>query len=145
MSLSDLINEQTDAIVNPTDGELKLEGNLSKEIVSKGGSVITEECRTRGHIPAGGTVVTPGGALSCRHMMHVVAPDNMQECERAVRAVIQAAVANFKSISFPPIAAGVKALPLDQMAGCIVDSLADANNQTNTGSLNLVRLVGFSA
>ena len=143
--LGDLTDEQTDAIVNPTDDQLMLEGNLYKAIESKGGSVITAECRLYGCIPVGGTVVTNGGALSCRHVVHVVAPDDLQECERAVRAVIQAAVANnFKSISFPPIVTS-EGLPLDQMAGCIVNTLADADNQTNTGSLNLVRLVGFSA
>ena len=143
VSWGDLTDEKTDAIVNPTDDEFMLRSNLSKEIVSKGGSIITEECRTCGRIPAGGTVVTSGGELSCRHVVHVVSPDDLQECERAVRAIIQAAVANeFKSISFPHFRG--KRLQLDQMAGCVVDTLADSANQKITGSLTLVRLVGYS-
>ena len=61
------------------------------------GSVITEECRTRGRIPVSGTVVTRGGALSCRHVLHVVAPDDLQECQRAVQVDIQSAVAKQSS------------------------------------------------
>ena len=101
--LGDITDEQTEAIVNPTDDELQLDGKLSKAIVSKGGSVITEECRTRGSIAAGGTVVTSGGSLSCRLVVHVVAPDDMQQCQRAVMAVFrQRSPTNFNPSSFRP-------------------------------------------
>ena len=103
-------------------------------------------CPTRGSISVGGTVVTTGGALSCRHVVHVVSPDELQECERTVRAVLQAAVANeLTSLSFPPIGAGGKGLSLDPVACCIVNILTDAANQNDTGSLTLVQHVGFSS
>ena len=145
VALGDLTDEKTDAIVNPTDDKFQLDGILSKAIVSKGGFAIAKECRTFGSVPTGGTVVTNGGALPCRHVVHVVSPDDLLQCRQAVQAVLQGAAAKkFTSISFPPIGAGGKKLPLDQVANCIVETLADAANQKNIGSIKLVRLVGFT-
>lgn len=144
VALGSLTDEQSDAIVNPSNETLGLDGNLSQAIVANGGDSIAKECLAIGSIPADGAVVTGAGSLQCKHIVHVVSPSNVQECEQAVCAAIKsAALKGVKSLTFPPIGGGAHNVPLDEVAGCIVDTLAEAANRNDIGSLTLVRLVGF--
>ena len=89
-------------------------------------------------------MVTGTGSLSCRHIVHVVSPVNLQACQQAVRAAIKAAASKeITSLAFPPVGGGGGNLPLDQVVGTIVDTLANSANQNDIGGLTLIRLIGY--
>ena len=139
------LTNKTDAIVNPTDDELQLDGKLSKGIVSKGGSVITEEYRTRERIPADGTVINSGEALmpprgACRVPRRLAGMPTSSAGSASGSGRLRVQISLVSSIG-----TGWNGLPLNPVAGSILDTIVDAMNQNSSGSLTrLVRLVGFT-
>ena len=143
MALGSLTHEWTDAIVNPSNETLGLTGNLARAIVT-GGPKIEQQCRAHGSIPQGGAVVTTGGALGCRFVVHIVSPGTLYECNQVVKVAIQAAAQNnCKSIAFPPFGVLGSGLPLDQVAGYMVDTLVEAVKSNDISLIARIRLVGF--
>ncbi|MEE8268629.1 MAG: macro domain-containing protein, partial [Nitrospinaceae bacterium] len=70
----DITESDTDAIVNAANSQLTLGAGVAGAIRSKGGPSIQEECNAIGHCPVGGAVITGGGNLKARHVIHTVGP-----------------------------------------------------------------------
>ena len=143
VALGILADEQTDAIVNPTNEKLELTGSISRHILPKGGPAIAEELRALGRFPAFGAVVTSGGALPCHYVVHFESPRNLNQCRQAVMETLQASInKKFNSIALPLLCSPASELPLDSVASCIVQTLVDAASRNSLDALKLIRLVG---
>jgi len=70
----DITESDTDAIVNAANSQLVLGAGVAGAIRTKGGPAIQEECNAIGHCPVGGAVITSGGNLKARHVIHAVGP-----------------------------------------------------------------------
>ena len=68
------VNLQVDAIVNSTDTSLQLDVDpLSRSILKVGGKTLREECQKNapdGKLEHGEVVVTSGGQLKCKLVIH---------------------------------------------------------------------------
>jgi len=75
---ADLTEENTDAIVNAANSYLLGGGGVDGAIHAAGGPAILAECRKIvgkiGTLPAGKAVITTGGRLSAKHVIHTVGP-----------------------------------------------------------------------
>ena len=70
----DITEQDTDAIVNAANAQLILGAGVAGAIKRKGGPKIQKECNEiRGTI-VGGAVITSGGNLKARHVIHAVGP-----------------------------------------------------------------------
>ncbi|MDZ7261405.1 MAG: macro domain-containing protein, partial [candidate division KSB1 bacterium] len=70
----DITEMDTDAIVNAANAQLILGGGVAGAIRRKGGPKIQEECNKIGGTFVGGAVITTGGNLKARHVIHAVGP-----------------------------------------------------------------------
>ena len=76
----DITNMNTDAIVNAANSTLMGGGGVDGAIHRKGGPKILEECKKiratewPNGLPTGKAVVTSGGNLKARHVIHTVGP-----------------------------------------------------------------------
>ena len=68
----DITESDTDAIVNAANSELILGGGVAGAIRKKGGPTIQQECDAIGECPVGGAVITSGGNLNARYVIHAV-------------------------------------------------------------------------
>ena len=76
----DITDQEVDAIVNAANSTLLGGGGVDGAIHRKGGPMILEECkRVRQRdfpagLPSGGAVITTGGRLKAKHVIHTVGP-----------------------------------------------------------------------
>ncbi len=121
----DITESDTDAIVNAANSQLILGAGVAGAIRTKGGPSIQEECNAIGHCPVGGAVITGGGDLKARHVIHAVGPRQGEgnEEEKLKNATLNSLKVadqnNLKSITFPAISTGIFGFPLDACA-CIM-------------------------
>ncbi len=118
----DITEQATDAIVNPANSGLILGGGVAGAIRRKGGPKIQEECNKIGGTPVGTAVITTGGNLKARHVIHAVGPqmgegDEDRKLRNATLDSLKLADENkLKSITFPAIATGIFGYPIDRCA-----------------------------
>jgi O-acetyl-ADP-ribose deacetylase len=139
----DITESDTDAIVNAANSQLILGAGVAGAIRTKGGPSIQEECNAIGHCPVGEAVITGGGKLKARHVIHAVGPrqgegDEEEKLKNATLNSLKVADQNhLKSITFPAISTGVYGFPLDACARIMLTTTRDYL----TGSTKLKRVV----
>jgi O-acetyl-ADP-ribose deacetylase (regulator of RNase III) len=149
----DLTAQDVDAIVNAANEHLAHGGGVAAAIVRAGGRVIQEEStawvRKHGPVPEGTAVVTTGGALLARWVIHVVGPrhrpaqDNEGLLRRAVEAALEAgAREGARSIAFPAISSGIFGYPTAEATAVIARTCSNWLGE-HPGSFDEIRLVGF--
>ncbi len=122
----DITEMDTDAIVNAANQHLQHGGGVAGAIVRKGGRVIQEESDRIGGVPVGGAVVTGGGALRARHVIHAVGPmmgegDEDRKLRDATRnSLARADEHGLATIAFPAISTGIFGYPIDRCAGIML-------------------------
>lgn len=124
----DITRQTTDAIVNAANSSLMGGGGVDGAIHRAGGPAILEECKSivkdRGRLPTGKAVITTGGNLKARNVIHTVGPvwHGGAGGEAALLAsayresLALAAASGLKTISFPSISTGAYGYPVDSAA-----------------------------
>ena len=120
----DITLAEVDAIVNPANEGLQLGSGVAGAIRRRGGPSIQEECDRIGHCPTGEAVVTGGGDLPTRWVIHAVGPvwrGGGAGEEEALGSAVRAALARAqeigaRSVALPAISTGVFGFPLDRAA-----------------------------
>jgi len=124
----DITEMETDAIVNAANASLMGGGGVDGAIHRKGGPKILEECkRIRATewpqgLPTGKAVITSGGNLKAKHVIHTVGPvwrgGNRGEPELLAQAYqnsLRLAVAEeLKTVAFPSISTGAYGYPVEE-------------------------------
>jgi len=116
----DIAEQDTDAVVTAAHWRLNKGMGTDGTIHSKGGPAIYDECRRIGGCPIGDAVITTGGNLKARHVVHAVGPvwhggdeDEPKLLASAYRRSLEVAVQNgLHSISFPSISTGAFGYPI---------------------------------
>jgi O-acetyl-ADP-ribose deacetylase len=70
----DLTQQDTEAIVNAANEQLRVGGGVDGAINRAGGPRIQEEARRIGYCPTGQAVITTGGNLKAKYVIHTVGP-----------------------------------------------------------------------
>ena len=150
----DITRQATDAIVNAANSGLMGGGGVDGAIHRAGGPAIMEECRRIrgkiGRLPAGQAVITTGGRLKARHVIHTVGPvwhgGTSGEAETLASAHREslklAAEKGLKSISFPAISTGAYGYPMEAAARIALETAMDFAEQEDS-SLKEVAFVLF--
>jgi O-acetyl-ADP-ribose deacetylase (regulator of RNase III) len=118
----DITEMETDAIVNAANAQLVMGGGVAGAIKRKGGPAIQEECNRIGGTHVGGAVITTGGNLKAKHVIHAVGPrmgegDEDTKLKDATLNSLKIADQHYlESISFPAISTGIFGYPLDRCA-----------------------------
>jgi O-acetyl-ADP-ribose deacetylase (regulator of RNase III) len=127
----DITEQATDAIVNPANEALVLGGGVAGAIRAKGGPAIQKECDAIGGTHVGGAVITTGGKLKARHVIHAVGPrmgegDEDRKLRDATRnSLMLADQHKLKSLSFPAISTGIFGYPIDRCAKIMLQTTID--------------------
>ncbi|MEO8514489.1 MAG: macro domain-containing protein [Ignavibacteria bacterium] len=124
---------ETDAIVNPANTFLMHTGGLALQIAKRGGMIVQQESKKIGNVPTGSAVITTGGNMKTKHVIHAVGPKYKDgksgEAEKLSSAVNSAlSVAELKkltSIAIPAISSGIYGYPVEESSKIIVDTVIE--------------------
>jgi len=116
-----------DAFVFDITEDVKLGSGFGSAIQQRGGVKIQEALDTIGRCPVGEAVVTTGGLLKAKHIIHAngpkfCEPDEEGKLRRATEAALQLADENgVETLALPPMGTGLYQVPLDLCARVMVD------------------------
>jgi O-acetyl-ADP-ribose deacetylase (regulator of RNase III) len=135
---ADITAETTDAIVNAANSSLLGGGGVDGAIHRGGGPAILAECRQIaskiGTLRAGNAVITTGGHLAAKHVIHTVGPiyrggehgeaKTLASCHReSVRLADEYGLA---SLAVPAISTGAYGYPVSDAAAIAISSTLEA-------------------
>jgi O-acetyl-ADP-ribose deacetylase (regulator of RNase III) len=133
----DITKVIVDAIVNAANTSLLGGGGVDGAIHRAGGKAILEECRKivarQGGCKTGEAVITSGGNLPAKFVIHTVGPvwnggqnNEARKLSNCYRNSLQLAVENnCKSIAFPNISTGVYRFPKEEAATIAVNAVSE--------------------
>jgi len=154
LKVGDLTRERVDAIVNAANSSLLGGGGVDGAIHRAGGPAILEDCRKIvekiGRLETGRAVITTGGNLPARHVVHTVGPvwhggkrGEPQLLADAYRSSLTVAEENgLKTVAFPGISTGVYGYPMSSAARAALVTITEYLKEGS--SLEEITIVLFS-
>lgn len=132
---ADITKMCVDAIVNAANTSLLGGGGVDGAIHRAGGPSILNECieirNKQGGCPVGEAVITTGGDLPAKYVIHTVGPvwnggrsnerELLANCYR--NSLLLAVENNIKSIAFPNISTGIYHFPKEEASGIAVSEV----------------------
>lgn len=149
----DLTKQDVEAIVNAANSGLRGGGGVDGAIHRAAGKVIDDECRLIiekiGHLKTGEAVITTGGNLKARYVIHAVGPiwrgGNENEMDLLADAYKNslkiAEERGIKSIAFPNISTGIFGFPKDLAAKVAIETVCESLKTLK--SINEIRFVCY--
>ncbi|HDP69661.1 MAG TPA: O-acetyl-ADP-ribose deacetylase [Actinobacteria bacterium] len=133
----DITKQSVETIVNAANGRLMGGGGVDGAIHRAGGPEILEECKEIikkiGRLPTGKAVITTGGNLPAKYVIHTVGPiwrgGSSGEPELLKNAYVSslklAMEKEIKTIAFPSISTGAYRYPLKEAAKIAIKTVVD--------------------
>jgi len=149
----DITTLTVDAIVNAANNRLIGGGGVDGAIHRAGGPQISQECaairRESGGCKTGEAVITSGGFLPCKYVIHTVGPvwhggmkgerELLSSCY--IDSLKLAQEYGIKSIAFPNISTGIYGYPKEEAAAVAVEEVENFLKDNN--SIEKVTFVCF--
>jgi len=143
----DITAQYTDGIVNAANRSLRGGGGVDGAIHRAGGPRILEECIRIGGCETGQAVITTGGNLKARYVIHTVGPvyrdgrhgepELLESCYR--NSLKLASSKGLKSIAFPSISTGAYGYPMGEAAEIALRTVIDyLRNNTDIEEVRFV-------
>lgn len=139
MIRGDITAVDADAIVNSANNDLVMGGGVSGAIRRVAGQSVQDECHQIGTVPLGTAVVTSGGQLKAKWIIHAaVNPLGMWADAKSVRNAARATLKRaderqVKRLAFPALGTGAGALAVERCADILIEEVQKhcENDQTS--------------
>jgi O-acetyl-ADP-ribose deacetylase (regulator of RNase III) len=136
----DIARLDVDAVVNAANDHLWMGAGVAGALKRAGGDEIEREAMAKGPIKVGEAVVTGGGRLKARHVIHAAVMTQFLPrtsagaIERATTvSLARAEEIGARSVGFPAFGTGVAGFPIDECARIMVAAV-----KAHTGSVEEV-------
>ena len=147
----DITREETEAIGNAANAALAGGGGVDGAIHRAGGPAIMHELRTRYKgCPTGSAVITGGGSLKAKYVIHAVGPRysgmprDAELLAGAYRKSLELCTENkIGSIAFPSISTGIYGYPVEEASCIALETVRDYLK--DHPEIKLVRFVLFDS
>ncbi|XP_055965381.1 protein mono-ADP-ribosyltransferase PARP14-like [Sorex fumeus] len=137
----DITREEADVIVNSTSNTFNYKAGVSKAILNGAGKEVEDECLLKAQQVHDHYIVTKGGLLKCKNIIHVIGSNKvkdsvscvLQECEKR----------NYASICLPAIGTGQANQDPVKVAEDIINAIEDYIEKGSVQSVKRVKVVLF--
>ncbi len=135
--VGDITKQEVDAVVNAANSSLMGGGGVDGAIHRAAGPKLHEECleivKKQGECPTGEAVITSGGNMPAKYVIHTVGPiwhggssnepELLAKCyENSLKLAIKN---NIKTIAFPSISTGAYGYPVEKAAVVAIKSVKE--------------------
>lgn len=127
----DIAESTSEAVVNAANNHLWMGSGVAGAIKRKGGEAIEREAMAQGPVEIGGAVITSGGMLAARYVIHaaVMGQDLRTDAEK-IRTAARSALAlaeqkKIASVSFPALGTGVGGFSVFHCAKLLINEAVD--------------------
>ncbi|NWY57574.1 PAR15 polymerase, partial [Chionis minor] len=139
----DITKEDTEVIVNITNSTFDATTGVFKAIMDAAGSQLEKECAQYAGLSENSMVITQGGKLLCRKIMHLINGNNvksqvslvLEECERR----------KYKSVAFPAIGTGQAGQSPAKVADAMLDAIVEFASKTSVQHLKKIKIIIFQS
>ncbi|MDL1970581.1 MAG: macro domain-containing protein [Candidatus Desulfofervidaceae bacterium] len=127
----DITQLNVDAIVNAAGENLVMGGGVAGAILRAGGYEIQAECNKLAPIKAGEAVITTGGKLKARYVIHAVGPrwgegnEGTKLRDAVLNSLKLAETYKLKTLAFPAISTGIFGCPKEWAAQIMLKTTID--------------------
>jgi O-acetyl-ADP-ribose deacetylase (regulator of RNase III) len=149
LTIGDITQQDTDAVVNAANSRLAPGGGVAGAIHRTAGPKLWEECRTIGYCGTGEAKITGGYDLKAKYIIHTVGPvysggaSDSEKLESCYKNGLLTALKNkITSISFPSISTGIFGYPVEKASKIALNTIIDFLNKHP--GIRLVRMVLFT-
>ena len=128
---ADITSLKVDAIVNPASSQLQHFAGLGRVVVREGGEIIQKESSEIGPVPVGEAIVTTGGNLLCKFIIHAVVPrvgegDEDRKLRSATWSSLERAEElAIESVALPAMSTGAFGFPYERSARIMLGATID--------------------
>ncbi|KAF6385254.1 poly(ADP-ribose) polymerase family member 15 [Rhinolophus ferrumequinum] len=141
VALGDITKESTDVIVNSTARMFNLKSGVSKAILEGAGPAVEDECAVLATQPHRDFIVTQGGYLKCKIIIHVLGENDIRKTVSSV--LEECEQRKHTSVSLPAIGTGNAGKNPVKVADDIISATEDFTWKHSTPSLKKVKVVIF--
>ncbi len=129
----DITAQVVDAVVNAANSGLRGGGGVDGAIHRAGGPDIMAECRQIGGCPTGSAVITTGGRLPARYVIHAVGPIWYGGAHREPELLASAYLSSLqiaeqrqlRTLAFPSLSTGAYGYPIRAAAEVALHTIID--------------------
>lgn len=145
----DIAAQDADAVVNAANSALWMGSGVAGALKRAGGFGIEAEAMRQGPIEPGQAVITGGGRLRARHVIHAAAMgEDLRTDEGLIRSATAAALDlaerhHLTSIAFPALGTGVGGFPIEACARVMLGVLRE--RAAGFESLKTITMVMYGA
>ncbi|CAO2631686.1 Protein mono-ADP-ribosyltransferase PARP14 [Lemmus lemmus] len=140
VATGDITKEVADVIVNSTSNTFNLKSGVSKAILEGAGPSVENECSVLAQQNTE-YIVTEGGSLRCKNIIHVVGGNDVK---RSVSCVLEECEQrNYSSICLPAIGTGSAQRDPDAVAKAIMDAIEEFIQKPSVQAVKKVKVVIF--
>ncbi|XP_021548338.1 protein mono-ADP-ribosyltransferase PARP15 [Neomonachus schauinslandi] len=141
IATGDITKEKADVIVNSTTRTFNLKSGVSKAVLEGAGPAVEDECAVLAAQPHRDFIITQGGYLMCKIIIHVLGENDvrktvstvLEECEQR----------KYTSVSLPAIGTGNAGKNPTTVADDMINAITDFAQKHPTPSLQKVKVVIF--
>ncbi|XP_072274247.1 protein mono-ADP-ribosyltransferase PARP15-like [Pyxicephalus adspersus] len=120
----DITDQAVDCILNLTNQRLNQSHGVSGAILSAAGDTVKEECQRIGVLDNEDVVVTSGGNLKAKHIMHIIGPTTVPAYEPSIdRILLKCHERKFTSLALPAIGTGMAHINPEASIRAILNSI----------------------
>ncbi|KAL1787588.1 poly [ADP-ribose] polymerase 14 [Sigmodon hispidus] len=140
VATGDITKEVADVIVNSTTKTFNLKAGVSKAILEGAGQNVENECSVLAQ-QNNEYIVTDGGLLRCKNIIHVVGGNDVK---KSVSCVLkECEYRSYSSICLPAIGTGGAQQDPDKVAKAIMDAIEEFIQKTSVQAVRKVKVVIF--